>query len=705
MGDTQTARKFTLGVDQPIGAGHKYNVTSHIGIDLCGIRSLSMKGFDVPHSFNNISMQEKNGYLFPAVPRSFQISTFAIISFSIFAILMLAFFNRLRVEQQNDSVRMEALMDVKVNLSNAHLWLEEYLTKNNKVYSNKAFYYLEGAKKETEVMLGGGVTGRGERLETLHVPRLNERQKVFLSLINKFIDLASQRAANPEESGVGTPIDGKFEHLYRELLSVADDVEFILEEREARLLVQFRYVFWGILFFWVSAVLVSITVIFFMERRRSQLMHERSTALAEKRESEIRASMAQKAGNVGIWDWNPNSGELVCSDEIYSVLGFGSTEILLSYELFMEMLHPDDKEFVARSLEMALYQKKPYQVECRVESVNGEECIAEMTGEVKFDDDGRPVRMIGTFIDITKRKLIESELLQYRDHLEALVKERTLKLNLEIEEHKKSEEKLQKSEGRYRSLIEATTSILWTTDKSGGFTVPQLSWEKFTGQPWSEHKGFGWTKMIHPDDITRLLETWKKACSELSLYRSYGRIWSDALKEYRHFEVSAVPIKKPDGSLREWVGVIEDISKRKLAEEAQQQSEEKFRALVENIPGISYRCALDEHWTMEFISTEVEEITGYPASDFLNNQKRSYASIIHPEDVVMVDEVVRKHLNQKEPFTIEYRIVKSDGELRWVFEKGQGIFNVKEVPLWLDGVILDITERKMANKGREELHD
>ena len=129
-----------------------------------------------------------------------------------------------------------------------------------------------------------------------------------------------------------------------------------------------------------------------------------------------------------------------------------------------------------------------------------------------------------------------------------------------------SKESLRKSEERYRSLINATASIIWTTDASGGFVEPQFSWEKFTGQPWSEQKGFGWGEKIHPDDIKRVLEIWRKACEELSLYETWGRVWNANLKEWRNFEVKAVPIINQDGSLREWVGIITDVTERKRAE-------------------------------------------------------------------------------------------------------------------------------------------
>lgn len=136
-----------------------------------------------------------------------------------------------------------------------------------------------------------------------------------------------------------------------------------------------------------------------------------------------------------------------------------------------------------------------------------------------------------------------------------------------ITERKLLEIKLQNSEQRYRSLVEATTSIIWTTDESGKFVAPQTSWENFTGQPWNEHKDFGWREKIHPDDIKNFLATWEKARAERSFYETSGKIWKENIKKWRDFEMRAIPIINMDGSLREWVSVLNDISERKIAEE------------------------------------------------------------------------------------------------------------------------------------------
>jgi len=141
---------------------------------------------------------------------------------------------------------------------------------------------------------------------------------------------------------------------------------------------------------------------------------------------------------------------------------------------------------------------------------------------------------------------------------------------------------------------------------------------------------------------------------------------------------------------------------RDRAEEALRDSEEKFRTLTANIPGAVYRCANDPDWTMDFISDVIEEISGYKASDFIQNRERSYSSIIHPDDGKNVGGSVQKALTNREPYLLEYRIVRSDEKIRWVYEKGQGIFSDNGNLLWLDGAIFDITERKLAEEELEK---
>jgi PAS domain S-box-containing protein len=142
------------------------------------------------------------------------------------------------------------------------------------------------------------------------------------------------------------------------------------------------------------------------------------------------------------------------------------------------------------------------------------------------------------------------------------------------------------------------------------------------------------------------------------------------------------------------------IENRRLVEERARQaqelklSEQKFRTLIANIPGVCYRCANDAAYTMEFLSDSVEALSGYPAADFLGNRIRTFASLFHPDDAALVDQQVGEALAGKRPYSIDYRIIHRDGSVRWVHEKGQGEFDENGNLQHLDGAIFDVTAHR-----------
>jgi len=146
------------------------------------------------------------------------------------------------------------------------------------------------------------------------------------------------------------------------------------------------------------------------------------------------------------------------------------------------------------------------------------------------------------------------------------------------------------------------------------------------------------------------------------------------------------------------------LDRERLARTALGESEEKFRTLVANVPGAVYRCAADPAWTMAFCSDEIQEITGFPASDFIGNSRRTFASIIHEDDRSGVAANVAAALSSGLPYTLEFRVVRADGTIRWVYEKGQGVRSPAGDHVWLDGAIFDITERTEALQQLRKSH-
>ncbi|MDD5598528.1 MAG: PAS domain-containing protein, partial [Victivallaceae bacterium] len=126
----------------------------------------------------------------------------------------------------------------------------------------------------------------------------------------------------------------------------------------------------------------------------------------------------------------------------------------------------------------------------------------------------------------------------------------------------------------------------------------------------------------------------------------------------------------------------------KQVSEALRQSETLFQSLIKNIPGIVYLCNCDKSWTMHYIVKEIEKVTGYPASDFINNNVRSFASIIHPDDRALIEELVEKAVAENKPYELEYRVIRKDGEIIWFHEKGQKVHS-ENGNIWLNGIMSD----------------
>ena len=128
-----------------------------------------------------------------------------------------------------------------------------------------------------------------------------------------------------------------------------------------------------------------------------------------------------------------------------------------------------------------------------------------------------------------------------------------------------------------------------------------------------------------------------------------------------------------------------------------QESNRRLNTLVNNLNGVVYRCKNDENWTMEYISEGVEELTGYLPEDFIGNTVRTFKSIIHKDDHDRLWNQWQMILALKQNFTEEYRIITSNGKIRWVLERGCGVFEGEKL-IALEGFLTDITEKKITEQ-------
>lgn len=218
--------------------------------------------------------------------------------------------------------------------------------------------------------------------------------------------------------------------------------------------------------------------------------------------------------------------------------------------------------------------------------------------------------------------------------------------------------------------------------------------EQIIGRTTEELIKVGWAKITHPDDLEEDAKNFNKLRS--------GQIQSYSM-EKRYI--------KPNGSIV-WVHMIvahlnltsnyqynhiclvQDITERKAMEKTLTESERSKSVLLSNLPGLAYKCNYDRDWTVKYVSNGCFELTGYHPDSLLNNRDLSFNNIITPEYRELLWGAWEHALAKKSQFKYEYEITTASGARKWVLELGQGIYNEKDEVVALEGIILDISDRK-----------
>lgn len=140
-----------------------------------------------------------------------------------------------------------------------------------------------------------------------------------------------------------------------------------------------------------------------------------------------------------------------------------------------------------------------------------------------------------------------------------------------------------------------------------------------------------------------------------------------------------------------------ELEKAKLEKELQEK-ERFYFTLLQNLPGFVYRCRNDRYWTMEYLSDQFYDITGYKPEEVIGNKYISFNDLIHPEHQERLWVKWQEILHKREVFQDEYPIIRKDKQIRWVFEQGRGVFDENGRLLYLEGYIVDVTERKLIEE-------
>jgi PAS domain S-box-containing protein len=366
------------------------------------------------------------------------------------------------------------------------------------------------------------------------------------------------------------------------------------------------------------------------------------------------------------------SGALLCTiarDRTLVQMSATATSLLgwpldaLLGQPYLDFVHPDDRPAAAAELDLAFQLPRNLGFEVRFRTRSGDYRWLSWVSEPVSG--GERIHAIAR--DITERRHTDQRVqVAERDHARAI------------------------------AILDATTDLVAMTDPAGHALYLNPAGRRLLGiAPTADVSQYSLLDWISPDyrDVVS---------SEMLPAVMTTGVWAGELELCGLHEgciaVSQVAIahRNADGQLEFVSTIARDISPQRQARETLKQSEERFRSLVANIPGAVYRCFHDEHWTMAYVSPAIEGITGYGASEFLHNRVRSFASVIHPEDrdrvATEVDAALQRHCS----FSLEYRLQRADGPMRWIQECGRGVFDADGVLQWIDGVLFDVSDRKLA---------
>ncbi|MCG5531570.1 PAS domain-containing protein [Halorhodospira halochloris] len=265
----------------------------------------------------------------------------------------------------------------------------------------------------------------------------------------------------------------------------------------------------------------------------------------------------------------------------------------------------------------------------------------------------------------------------------------------------KEAERAQKRLTERLSLATSAAGIgIWDYDLTNG----RLDWDEGMFRLYGiDPATFGhafedWAETLLPESREKTVAEFNEAVASRTLFNTQMGIRRADDGRFRTLHGLAQVICDASGAPVRVVGVNQDISDIEQTRQALEEANNQLASLMDNVPGITFRCLYDGCWTMLLVSQAAERVTGYASDELVNNATVSYAQLIHPDDLARVDKAIAEAVGENRPWEVQYRLRHRDGSLRWVQERGVAVRNAQGDVAHLDGFVLDITEQHRAEE-------
>ncbi len=379
---------------------------------------------------------------------------------------------------------------------------------------------------------------------------------------------------------------------------------------------------------------------------------ERITAAEALRARERQLATVFGQTMVGILHRDLDQRVLMVNQRFCDILGRSREELNgLPMEAFT---HADHVEANAAQFQEHLQTGEPFQVEKRYRRPDGSSVWCAVNVSFVRDDAGKVVSTITVAEDISARKA--------------------------------AEEKVRESHNLLQVLTDSIQDLIFVKDRNGRFVFANRALTEKSGPV----EGLRDRNFYSPEIAQAFEEGDRRVLASGEAVTIEEVVPIDG--EPRKFQTVKVPWRR-DGEIIGVIGVSRDLTERLQAEAKLSESRRQLATLIDNLPGLVYRCAPVLPWPFIFMSEGAASLTGHSAGDFMEG-RIAWADVVHPDDLDHLSRTVAAGVEARQPFSRTYRIVTRSGETRWVMERGQCIYDASGAPAFLEGIIDDVTLQK-----------